>query len=324
MSDESDWEIPEEARPQPSDYAFDLEAAMASVVGLKARIPEDAFTASVLGTERAGNGVVIREDGLVLTIGYLITEAESVWLTTAGGKALQAHLLGYDGATGFGLLQVLGRVKLPALALGSIKDVEAGDDVIVAGHGGARRSLAARVTGKREFAGYWEYVLDEALFTAPAHPNWGGAAVIGANGRLIGIGSLHVQERHGARQLDVNMSVPIDLLPPILEDLLRQGRSQQQPRPWLGMYTMEAEGRLVVAGLAGGGPAARAGVKIGDLVVAVAGQPVRTLAPLFRRVWSLGPAGVEVPLTVSREGRTVETRIQSANRTDFLKTPRLH
>jgi S1-C subfamily serine protease len=148
--------------------------------------------------------------------------------------------------------------------------------------------------------------------------------VIGADGRLIGIGSLHVQERHGARQLDVNMSVPIDLLPPILDDLLRQGRSRQPPRPWLGMYTMEAEGRLVVAGLAGGGPAARAGIKIGDLVIAVAGEPVRTLAPLFRRVWSLGPAGVEVPLTVSREGRTVETRIQSANRSDFLKTPRMH
>jgi len=324
MSDNADWEIPEEARPHPPDYTFDLEQALSSIVALRARIPEDAFTASILGTERGGNGVVIREDGLVLTIGYLITEAETVWLTTAGGQALQGYAVGYDQTTGFGLVQALGRVKLPALPLGSVSEVGVGDDVVVAGHGGLRRSLAARVTGKREFAGYWEYVLDEALFTSPAHPNWGGTGVIGPSGRLIGIGSLHVQERKGKGQIDVNMSVPIDLLTPILGDILRQGRPRQPARPWLGMYTMEAEGHLVVAGLAGGGPAARAGIKIGDLVLAVAGEPVKNLAPLFRRVWSLGPAGVEIPITLSRDGRTVETKIRSANRSDFLKSPRLH
>jgi S1-C subfamily serine protease len=324
MADEADWEIPEEARPHPPDYDFDLDQALSSVVALRARIPDDAFTASILGTERGGNGVIIREDGLVLTIGYLITEAETVWITTSGGQALQAHPLGYDQTTGFGLVQVLGRVKLPALPLGSIGGVARGDDVVVGGHGGRRRSLAARITGKREFAGYWEYVLDEALFTAPAHPNWGGTAVIGPDGRLIGIGSLHVQERQGKSQVDVNMSVPVDLLKPILDDILSHGRPRQPARPWLGMYTMEAEGHLVVAGLAGGGPAARAGIKIGDLVLAVAGEPVKNLAPLFRRVWSLGPAGVEVPITLSRDGRTVEAKIRSANRSDFLKAPRLH
>ena len=324
MCDNADWEIPEEARPQPSDYEFDLDRALSCVVALRARIPDDAFTASILGTERGGNGVIIREDGLVLTIGYLITEAESVWLTTAGGQALQAYPIGYDQTTGFGLVQALGRVKLPALALGSSADVKIGDDVVVGGHGGRRRSLAARVTGKREFAGYWEYVLDEALFTAPAHPNWGGTAVIGPNGRLVGVGSLHVQERQGKSQVDVNMSVPVDLLKPILDDILAQGRPRDPARPWLGMYAMEAEGHLVVAGLAGGGPAARAGIKIGDLVLAVAGEPVKTLAPLFRRIWSLGPAGVEVPMTLSRDGRTMETKVRSANRTDFLKAPRLH
>lgn len=324
MSDNTDWEIPEEARPLPSDYQFDLDQALSSVVALRARIPEDAFTASILGTERGGNGVIIREDGLILTIGYLITEAETVWVTTAGGKALQAYPIGYDQTTGFGLVQVLGRVKLPALPLGSVAEVKVGDDVVVGGHGGRKRSLAARVTGKREFAGYWEYVLDEALFTAPAHPNWGGTAVIGPTGKLIAVGSLHVQERQGKSQVDVNMSVPIDLLKPILDDILNQGRPGSPARPWLGMYTMEAEGHLVVAGLAGGGPAARAGIKIGDLVLAVAGEPVKNLAPLFRRVWALGPAGVEVPMTLSRDGKTMETKIRSANRSDFLKAPRLH
>jgi S1-C subfamily serine protease len=325
MSDQNDWEIPEEARPHPSDYGFDVDAALASVVAIRTRTADDAFTASVLGTERAGNGVVIREDGLIVTIGYLITEAETVWLTTATGQAVPAHAVGYDQTSGLGLVQALGRVKLPALTLGSAAKAALGDDVVIGAHGGRRRSLAARITGKREFAGYWEYVLDEALFTAPAHPNWAGTAVIGPDGRLIGLGSLHVQERKGRGQVDVNMSVPIDLLPPILDDLLTQGSPREPARPWLGLYATEAEeGHLVVVGIASRGPAAKAGVKIGDVVVAVAGDKVDALAPLFRRVWALGAAGVEVPLTLSREGRMVETRIHSASRADFLKPPRLH
>lgn len=321
----SDWKIPPAAQPKPGDYEYDLELALSSVVALSTHIPADAFTADVLGTERAGNGVVIREDGLVLTIGYLITEAESVWLTTLEGRAVQGHVLGYDQATGFGLVQALGRLDVPALPIGQSKSVDIGDSVVVAGAGGRQHSVAARIIARQEFAGYWEYVLDEAILTAPAHPHWGGAALIGPAGDLLGIGSLQLQhETESGRAANLNMIVPIDLLPPILEDFLTLGRPNRQPRPWLGLYATEIENKVVIMGLADEGPADSAGARVGDIVMAVAGRAVGNLANFFRRVWSLGDAGVEVPLTIYRDGRNVEVAIKSGDRNSFLKGPRLH
>src|SRR6185437_3271875 len=190
MAKKPDWEIPLVAQPRPEEFDFDLDEVLRSVVGLQAHIPEDAFTAQTLGTERAGSGVVIRDGGLVLTIGYLVTEAESVWLSTADGRAMPGHVLAYDQETGFGLVQALGRLGLPALELGRSGVASIGDPVVVAG-GGRRQSLSAEIIGKEEFAGYWEYLLDEALFTAPAHPHWGGTGLIDRDGKLLGIGSLH-------------------------------------------------------------------------------------------------------------------------------------
>src|SRR5215469_6120648 len=216
MPRDVDWEIPGEIQPKPGECDFDLERALGAVLGLRATVPEDAFTAGTLGTERAGSGVLIREDGLVLTIGYLVTEAETIWLTTLGGGAVPGHVLAYDQETGFGLVQALGRLDVVPLELGTGTRVGAGDRAIMAAEGGRRHAISARVVARQEFAGYWEYVLDRAIFTAPAHPFWGGAGLISADGRLIGIGSLHVQNANG-RELrrDVNMVVPIDLLPPI-------------------------------------------------------------------------------------------------------------
>jgi S1-C subfamily serine protease len=199
-----------------------------------------------------------------------------------------------------------------------------GDDVLVAGHGGRAHALKAQVFDKREFAGYWEYVLDEALFAAPAHPQWGGSALIGADGKLLGIGSLLVEEKAGDQNVQGNMFVPIDLLEPILEDLVTRGRAQRPVRPWLGMYTTEIAGKLVVAGLANGAPAERAGLKLGDIVVEVAGQRVGGLAELFRSVWRIGAAGCEVPLTIARAGARLQVSLKSADRNDFLKKPSLH
>ena len=320
---QGNWAFPEAAQPNPAEVRFDLHAALEAVVMLRAEVPEDAFTASVLGTERIGNGVMIR-DGLVLTIGYLITEARAVWLTTNGGAAVAGYPLAYDQVTGFGLVQPLGRLETPLMQLGSAASCAAGDDVIVIGHGGRAHALNAKVIAKREFAGYWEYVLDEALYTAPAHPQWGGAAVVGSDGRLLGIGSLVIEESHDGRKVQGNMAVPIDLLEPILEDLLKFGRANRPPRPWLGMYTMETNGQLVVAGIADKGPAARAGVRQRDLVLEVAGSRVTALADLFRKVWSLGPAGTEIPLTLGRGGDLVRARLRSADRNDFLRKPQLH
>ncbi len=323
MARTPDWEIPLMAQPKPEEFDFDLDRALQSVVGLQAIIPEDAFTAPILGTERTGSGVVIRESGLVLTIGYLVTEAESVWLTTVEGKASPGYVLGYDQETGFGLVQALGRLGVPALELGSSAELKAGDGGIVAG-GARRQSVRVKVIGKQEFTGYWEYLLDEAIFTAPAHPFWGGTGLIGQDGRLLGIGSLHVQQvtERGATR-DINMIVPIDLLKPILADLQTHGRSKKPPRPWLGLYSIESDSRVVVTGLAERGPAAAAGIRAGDVIWAVRDESVQSHADFYRKVWASGPAGAEIPIELVRDGRTVWVRVKSVDRSALLKAPRL-
>jgi S1-C subfamily serine protease len=325
MPSVSDWKIPSSAQPKPQDYGYDLDGALAAMVGLRAIIPPDAFTADTLGTERGGNGVFIRDDGLVLTIGYLITEADTIWITLSDGRSVPGHAIGYDQETGFGLVQALAKIEVPALGFGQSAAASIGERVVVGGAGGRARSVAARIVAKQEFAGYWEYVLDEALFTAPAHPNWGGAALIGPAGDLLGIGSLqlqHAAERGQAQ--NINMIVPIDLLKPILDDLMKTGRRSGPPRPWLGLYATEMENRLVVVGLSERGPAKKADLRQGDIVLSVAGKEVRDLAALFRRVWAQGKAGVDVPLTIYRDGETMDVRVKSSERNRFLKGPSLH
>jgi S1-C subfamily serine protease len=324
MSDTKPWAFDESLQPREQEVGFDLARVLDAVVLLRAEIPEDAFTGGILGTERTGYGVMIRDDGLVLTIGYLITEAETIWLTTNAGTVVAGHALAYDQASGFGLVQPLGNLGAPSLELGSSAAVAAGDAVYVIGHGGRSHALKAKVIAKREFAGYWEYLIDDALFTAPAHPQWGGAALVNAGGQLVGIGSLLLQEAVGEKSEQGNMFVPIGLLEPILQDLLAHGRAARPPRPWLGMYTQEDEGRLIVGGLAPGSPAERAGVQAGDLVLGVAGERTTSLADFLRRVWRLGGPGVEVPLMLARQGDVLRLNLRSADRNDFLKKPRLH
>jgi S1-C subfamily serine protease len=320
-----EWEIPAEIQPKPEDCAFDLDSALGAVLGVQATIPEDAFTAGTLGTERAGSGVLIRRDGLVLTIGYLVTEAESIWLTSSVGGAVPATVLGYDQETGFGLVQALGRLSVSPIELGTGRRVGAGDRAIIAAEGGRRHAIAATVVARQEFAGHWEYLLDRAIFTAPAHPFWGGAALIAQDGTLIGIGSLHVQHSNG-RELrrDVNMIVPIDLLPPVLDDMLTYGRPNRPPRPWLGLYATEVDDAIVVAGISDRGPASKTTLRPGDRILAVRDEPISSLASLWRRVWASGPAGSEVVLQVAREKETMQVRIPSADRSRLLKAPRLH
>jgi S1-C subfamily serine protease len=325
MQPPDEWEIPPEYQPDPRLLDYDLKNALSAVVSLRARVPEDAFTAETLGVERAGQGVVIRDDGLVVTIGYLIAEAEEVWLTTNRGRVVQAHVIAYDYESGFGLVQALEPLGVPVLALGDSRRLKPGDQVVVGGSGGQIHSLAAQVVACQEFAGYWEYLIDGAIFTAPAHPNWGGTALIGPRGDLMGIGSLQLQHQASGRTVvPLNMSVPIDLLKPILDDLLTAGRVKHEPRPWLGFYVAEAEDdELTIIGLAGDAPAQRAGLRAGDQIHAVGEQSVGSLAEFYRAIWALGPAGVDVPLTLEREGDRFDVTIRSADRGRFMKTPRL-
>jgi S1-C subfamily serine protease len=321
-----EYKVSTSVQPKPEDYGdYDLDRALSAVMGLHAVIPSDAFTAETLGTERAGHGVLIRDTGVVLTIGYLITEAKSVWLHLNDGRIVEGHVIGYDQASGFGLVQALGKLDLPPLPLGDSTMIPLDERVVVGGAGGRQRSVAARVVGKQEFAGYWEYVLDEAIFTAPAHPNWGGTALIGPAGDLLGIGSLQLERASDKGKSEyLNMIVPIDDLKPVIDDLLKFGKPNRPARPWLGLYAHEVEDRIVVVGLAARGPAQKADIRTGDVILAVDGREVSELAATFRNVWSLGQAGVEVPLLIYRDGRTMEVTIKSSDRNRFLKKPSLH
>jgi len=323
MAELSDWSFPHPLQPQKGDVSFDLDRAINGVVRLMAKIPDDAFTAPVLGTERTGNGIVIRDDGLIVTIGYLITEAETIWIAANDGQVVGGHALAYDFATGLGLVLPFGQLHAAPLPGGASATIEVDDEVFVIGYGGREHSLKTQVFARREFAGYWEYLLDEALFTSLPHPEWSGAALLDRDGRLVGVGSLFVQEADGDDTRQGNMFVPIDLLWPILDDLVTRGRSARPAHPWLGMYAIEDGDRIVVGGLAKGGPAARAGVREGDAIVAVANQRVGTLAELFRSMWRLGPSGTEIPLTLSRGRTTVPINVRSADRSDYLKKPSL-
>lgn len=320
----TDWEIPPNLQPLPGDYRFDLGQVLENVVGLRANISPEAFTASALGTERAGSGAVL-PDGLVLTMAYLITEAETIWLTTHDGRAVQGHMLAADYDTGLGLVQPLGRLRLSGLEFGNCDVLEPGSRVLLAASGGRQRAIETQIVGRQEFAGYWEYLIEDALFTSPAHPSWGGAALIGGDGGLLGIGSLILQQGDGrGRRVDMNMVVPITQFLPVRQELLHHGGLARPARPWLGLYAMESDGAVMVGGVADGGPADRAGVRVGDRVVQVAGEEVSDLAGLWRKLWSLGTAGTKVALRLGRDDELISVTIESADRAAFLRSPRLH
>lgn len=302
---------------------FDIDAVLSAVVHLHAEVPADGYTAPLLGTERDGNGVIIDDNGLILTIGYLIVEAMAIAITCPDGRLVAAEVVAYDYDSGFGLVRALEPLHLPALEMGRSADLTVGQGVLIAGHGGSEGALGARVVSKREFAGYWEYMLDEAIFTSPAHPNWGGAALIGQDGRLMGIGSLYVEDAApDPKSPSGNMFVPIDLLTPIFEEMMRDGRTAASYRPWMGLFTAEVEGQVQVIGLAQDGPAERSGLQAGDIIVKVNGEPIATMAHLYRKAWSTGKAGVDIPMTVLRDTYAFELILKSEDRYARLKLQR--
>ena len=318
--------------PKASDtQVAALRRALNAVVGVQVSATDGARSARSLGQDRSGSGVIIDADGLILTIGYLLLEADTIEVTTHEGRTFPARQVAYDQATGFGLIQALARLDLPALPIGQSSAVSVGERVVVGGAGGRHKSVAARIVAKQEFAGYWEYVLDEAIFTSPAHPNWGGTAVIGPAGELVGIGSLQLEQ---GREKDddghLNMIVPIDLLKPILDDLRKFGRVNKPARPWLGLYSTEIDNRVVVIGISANGPAARAELKTGDVILAVDGDKVTSQTAFYKKMWGLGAAGVDVPLTVHHqgsahhEGVTFDVTVTSTDRFKLLKAPKLH
>jgi S1-C subfamily serine protease len=301
-------------------HAASLDDVVAAVVQIKTVINPDGQTAQSLGREREGSGIVIDEDGLVLTIGYLMVEALSAEVVTNAGRTVPATIVGYDHESGFGILRTIEPLKVKPLAFGRSADVKPQDPALIVSFGGADAVLPARVVAKREFAGNWEYMLDDAIFTAPPHPAWSGAALVSRAGKLIGVGSLIVGDTAGTgEERPGNMFVPIDRLPPILGDLIADGRVSGAGRPWLGVAADDVRGRLMVERVTPGGPAERAGLRKGDEILGVAGETPRSLADFYRKVWATGPAGASVPLDVSQGGEKRHIDVKSMNRLDSLK-----
>jgi S1-C subfamily serine protease len=303
---------------------LDLEGMSRSVVTLRADVPDDAFTAPILGSQRTGNGVVINSDGLILTIGYLVTEATDVWLTTSDGRELAAHPLAYDQVTGFGLVLPLQKTGIAPIPMGSSAELKAGDEAVVVSSPEFSKPQQVRVFARREFAGAWEYLIDDAIFATPAHPHWSGAALLDGGGNLVGLGSLLVRELTPGEEINANMFVPIDLLKPILEELSTHGHASRLPRPWLGVYAAEMTGKIYVTGVAEGSPAHLADIREGDLITRVANHEVATLPDFYRRLWAVGPAGTGVPLTAIRGGMRLHLNVRSMDRLDLLKRPQAH
>ena len=290
-----------------------------AVVGVAARVPGDARTAEHLGTEREGSGVVIGDGDLVLTIGYLIMEAEQAEILLPGDRRIPADIVAYDYETGFGLLRALSPLDVTPIELGKSAELQEQAQVLAVGYGSPPQIVPARVVSRRDFAGYWEYLLPEAIFTSPPHPGFGGAALITREGRLVGIGSLIVGEAVEDEARPGNMFVPIDALRPIYADLLEKGRGLATSRPWLGVYSEEFRGHIIVTRVAPGGPASRAGVKANDVIAEVDGEPVATLAEFYRAIWALGNAGAEVPLTLVSPSGIRPVTVTSGDRYDWLK-----
>ena len=302
-----------------AETGLSAEDTLKTIVKLRSVIPKDAASAATLGTEREGNGVIIDDEGTILTIGYLIREAEAIEVIGPSGKPVGAKFVGYDYDSGFGLVRADKSLGAAPIKLGKSSVIKAGDQVLIAGYGGEDAAQRATVISRREFAGYWEYLLEEAIYTAPAYTNFSGAALIDPKGQLVGIGSLYSQlSVPGLGLFGCNVFVPIDLLKPILSDLKKTGKSMKARRPWLGVNAEESHNKVFITKVTPGGPAEKAGIKPGDIVLGVGGKEVQGLADLYRKVWAMGKAGIAVPLSVLQGVKVRDITVRTIDRDQYF------
>ena len=307
---------PKQEQAQPDSRIRTMDAL--SVVLLRATAPKDSRTASTLGAMREGSGIVIDNSGLILTIGYLILEADGIEIVAADGKALPATLVGYDHSTGFGLVRTTVPLNVKPIEFGDSGTLPEREPVLIAGFDGV---APAYVVSKRQFAGFWEYLLDSAIFTAPATVNWSGAALIGRDGKLYGVGSLVVTDAVKPQTYSPgNMFVPIDLLKPILGDLIAAGKVSGPARPWIGVNTQEMQGHLVVTRVTRDGPAEKSGLKVGDIILRIGGEQVSGQVDFYRKLWGKGPAGTQIPLSVLQGAQMRDLVVHSMDRVQHLRT----
>jgi serine protease Do len=316
----ADDSSPRVGKAQPAQLEREAEDLLGAVVRVKVKAIPGARSSSTLGETREGSGVVIDERGHIVTIGYIVIEAEAIEITTYENKTVSASLIGYDHASGFGLLRASVPLGLKPMPTGQAGDLALREQVMILPAGGREAASLAYVVAKRKFSASWEYLLETAIFTAPPTDQWAGAALVSREGKLIGIGSLFVRETiAGGSQTPGNMFVPIDLLKPILADLIAKGHRSEAPHPWLGLATEEVHGHLMVTRVSQEGPADKAGVRNGDLVVGVGTDPVKSQEELYRKVWGLGSAGIDVPLKILQGVEMREFKLHSIDRFQYFK-----
>ncbi len=301
--------------------------ANAAVVGVRVGVAADARSAETLGKNRTGSGVVIGPDGLILTIGYLMLEAQSIQIVTQDNKTLPAQAVAYDLATGFGLIRpILPLRGIEPVALGSLKELQTGVALMAAtgaqGNGEDGDVSMTQLVSKRPFSGYWEYHIDSAAFTSPPIGNHSGAPLFNQKGELVGIGSLFVGDAMGGNQrLPGNMFVPVDLLKPILNEMQQTGSTKFSRRPWVGISSAEQGGRVQIVRVNKESPAQTAGLEPGDLVLAVDGTKVATLEAFYKKLWDRARPDAEISLTVL-QGADIKTIIlKPVDRMSTMRKP---
>lgn len=292
-----------------------------AVVGIDAQIPSNARTAGTLGTQRQGSGAVISDDGLVLTIGYLILEAAGIELTTSDGRTVPAKFVAYDHQSGFGLVRALQPLNISPFEFGDSEDVPVRSQALIANRLGKQAAQGVFVVSRRTFVGAWEYLIDEAIYTSPPNANFSGASLLSGDGRLIGIGSLFVGDAAAAqRPVPGNMFVPIHELRPILDDMIADGRRSGAAHPWVGIFSSEFRGRVFVDRVAPDGPAEAVGIEPGDLITNVRGTAVVDMESFLQAVWKNADAGDPIDITVLDKGGKLRTMtVSSDDRRNWLR-----
>jgi serine protease Do len=298
----------------------DLERFYQSIVSINANIPSEAKTAASLGIKREGNGVAIDEKH-ILTIGYIVIEAETIDIGLANGRRLPARLVAYDHTTGFGLIKSVIPLKMNPLPLGDSDNITSDETLLILPSADRGAGSVVTSVSRRPFTGWWEYFLKSPIYTVPANPLWAGAPIINKNGEVLGIGSLFVSEASPGIPSPGNMSVPVNLLKPILKDLITKGRRTSNVQPYLGVSADDSSDQIIVTRVSAGSPAFKAGIRPQDVIMTVNGYSVSKLRSFYERVWASGDAGVTVRLGVSREGVLQEFSVTTVDRLDYFFKP---
>jgi S1-C subfamily serine protease len=299
---------------------LDAERLYSALVRIQTVAVPDARSNATLGREREGTGTVISADGVILTIGYLIVEADEIKVTDNRGRSYPAKVLAYDHGTGLGLIKTQVPLKVTPVPFGNSSKLANREPVLIAGWGGVPDTALAYVVSRRPFSASWEYMLDEAIFTSPPTTGWSGAALVDRKGTIVGVGSLVVRDATvDEPKLPGNMFVPIDALKPILDDMMKTGRRKGQPRPWLGVAADEVSGRLIVSRVSPEGPADKAGMQTGDIILGVGSDVVKSQAEFYQKVWARGRAGDEISLRVLQGLEIRELKVRSIDRVEYFK-----